>query len=661
MACSGDSKPAPPPPDVAESPPEDIQPTPDPGAADADEGLPSRCVEAVTWSPGTAAFRDATDDWGLHDLGVIGVLVHVTELDGDGWPDLIIHHEGGNDVFGAQPERATWVLRNLQGEGFEDVTESSGFRMRRIDEGDDKGRAGQMIASADVDNDGDLDVFTAGRFEEVTATSDSSELMLNDGAGNFSFGPADSEARRHGQRDFANSLSFTDVDRDGFIDLWVVNNVPIAELWATNDQQDRLYRGAGDGTLTDATAPLGLSTQLAYNFQILNSAQGHSWGWAAAACDLNSDGLPELLAAAYGRTPNQLWQGATSDAGVTYTNRSIASGFAWDDNQEWWLDLNARCHCKEHPDDAECDKTIPPEGTLCADWFNALGGYRWDHAYSREPFMTGGVSASTECADVNNDGHMDLLTGEIVHPDVGPAADQAGLLLNTGEPDIRFERQDLEAIGLGRPFLAIGRDEGVMYNTVFDFDNDGWPDVYWSNSAYPINEGLLYHQDAPMSFSQVSFDDAWRQFHSHGVQAVDLDRDGDLDVVVGYLDSYCGPQWGGNECWDPPTTRVYENLVGNAQNWIQLRLEGAPGTNRAAIGARVQVTAGGVTQTQEVDGGHGRYTTQRDLTLHFGLGAECEAEVTVRWPDQALTTQTFAVQAGYRYGVQQGEDPKPSN
>ena len=75
-------------------------------------------------------------------------------------------------------------------------------------------------------------------------------------------------------------------------------------------------------------------------------------------------------------------------------------------------------------------------------------------------------------------------------------------------------------------------------------------------------------------------------------------------------------------------------------------------TNRAAIGARVSVTANGFTQTQEIDGGHGRYTTQRDQTLHFGVGAACEAEVTIRWPDRALTTQRFTLGAGYGYRVE---------
>ena len=639
-------------PDAGLAPSADDAAPPDAGALEA------RCVEGDPWTPGTPIFREVTAEWGLHDLKVEGVLIHVMELDGDGWPDLIVHHEGGQDVFAPEPARVTWVLRNREGQGFEDVTQTSGFRRRRVDDGTSTGRPGQMLAIADVDNDGDLDVFTAGRFEDPMRDGDSSELMLNDGQGRFEFGPELSDARRAGQRDFANSLSFTDYDRDGFVDLWVVNNIPIAELWRSDDQQDRLYAGQGDGRLVDVTQAVGLGTSLAFDFSILNAAQAHSWGWAATACDLNNDGRPELLAASYGRTPNNLWQASAGDDGsVRYLNRSIESGYAFDDNQEWWLDLNARCFCLENPMADDCERTAPPEVSLCESWKAALGGYRWQHQFGREPFMTGGVSASTECADLNNDGHLDLLTGEIVHPDVGPAADRAALLVNTGAPDVTFERRTSESVGLGRPFLEQGRDEGVMNSTVLDFDNDGWLDVYWSNSAYPINEGLLYHQDAPLQFSRVDFDDAFRHYHSHGVQPVDLDRDGDLDLVVGALAAYCGPEWFDVPCWDPPTTRIYENVVGNRQNWVQLTLEGGPMTNRAAIGARVSVTANGFTQTQEIDGGHGRYTTQRDQTLHFGLGAACEAEVTIRWPDQALTTQRFTLGAGYGYRVLQGEAP----
>ena len=88
---------------------------------------------------------------------------------------------------------------------------------------------------------------------------------------------------------------------------------------------------------------------------------------------------------------------------------------------------------------------------------------------------------------------------------------------------------------------------------------------------------------------------------------------------------------------------------------FQLRLEGGADSNRAAIGARVQVTTpDGVTQTQEVGGGYGHFGAQNDTVLHFGLGTSCDAEVTVRWPNRDLTEETFSIVSGYRYEVPQG-------
>jgi hypothetical protein len=60
---------------------------------------------------------------------------------------------------------------------------------------------------------------------------------------------------------------------------------------------------------------------------------------------------------------------------------------------------------------------------------------------------------------------------------------------------------------------------------------------------------------------------------------------------------------------------------------------------------------------QEVDGGHGQWGNQDDLTLHFGMGQSCESEVTVRWPNENLTTQSFVLQAGHRYLIIEGQEP----
>ena len=53
----------------------------------------------------------------------------------------------------------------------------------------------------------------------------------------------------------------------------------------------------------------------------------------------------------------------------------------------------------------------------------------------------------------------------------------------------------------------------------------------------------------------------------------------------------------------------------------------------------------------------GQWGDQTDFVQHVGLGEACEAEVTVRWPDAALTTETFTLGGGYRWRIAQGQEP----
>jgi hypothetical protein len=104
--------------------------------------------------------------------------------------------------------------------------------------------------------------------------------------------------------------------------------------------------------------------------------------------------------------------------------------------------------------------------------------------------------------------------------------------------------------------------------------------------------------------------------------------------------------------------RFFENVIGDGGNWVELELVGGTGTNHSAIGARVTLSAGGLTQTREVGGGHGHYGIEHELAVHFGLGASCSARVTIRWPDQALSMQSFDLVSGYRFRVVQGQAPE---
>ncbi len=620
------------------------------GGGDADAPLEPICSEGTAWTAGTALFREATADWGLDSLGVVGTRVNVADIDGDGWPDLLVRRGGtALESYGEEGPRRTWLLRN-DGQGrFEDVTWESGIVAGR---GllEDEGRPIDVPAFGDVDNDGDLDVYTGiSTVDELAIGFQTSELLLNDGAGNFSLAGADNALRRDGVWDAPAGATWVDVDRDGNLDLWLGQHNLTTPAGAIEFQQDRLFRGDGSGGFVDATDAFGLTTTDWIDLADLDEGRAHSRAWSTNACDLNGDGLPELLAASYGRAPNHLWQAQRgADGAITYVNRSVASGYAFDDDQTWQDSQFAQCFCASNRGEEGC-ADVPAPAIQCQP--------NWNHGQDRQPFRLGGNSGATVCADLDNDGHIDLFTTEIRHWWAGSGADGSQWLRNTGAADVVFERMAREAVGLEVPHVTgASWDEGHMTATAFDVDNDGWLDVYIGGSDYAGNRGLLYHQSSPGQFELVSIDDAFEHNRSHGVVAVDLDRDGDLDLVVGHSRARCDGTLP-NNCYDTPQVRVFENVYGDGGNSVELRLSGGEGSNRAAIGARVEVTAGGVTQTREVGGGWGHYGTQDDMVLHVGLGTACEADVTVRWPDAAATEQSFRVVSGYLFDIEQGSEP----
>jgi enediyne biosynthesis protein E4 len=605
--------------------------------------------------------------------------VRAADLDGDGYPDLITT---GGEGFPTRPATGTGGRRDVAGSRtrnlfmnrpdpsdptgkariFVDATEDSHL----LDTRDGKGGYAFGVASlGDVDNDGNVDVVVGPSDPgDTTRTSDDpGGVMLNDGTAHFTLAPGGSDLDK--VKGFASATcTLFDFNKDGLLDF-----LPGTFVYPPpNYKPPMLLEGTGDGKFNNVTKAFGIVSACTAPS---NAAPTCSPMYGLTACDLDMDGDQDILFASYGREPNQVWR----NDGDHFTEIGDAIGLAHDDRADFSDDQSYRCYCQNRPGTCVPQPPAPDPAIckgfgikLCVGGFctvnNAVcttdatcpgDGRGWYPGYTDQPWDLGGNNYSLVCGDFDNDGDMDVMTSTIRHGDVGSASDPSELCINDaapGSPLMKFRRPGGMATGIDRSAFEAGLywNEGDLTAVMLDVDNDGLKDVYICSSDYPADHGWLFHQKPDHTFENATDVAKLSQSEPHGIAFFDFDKDGDLDVAMGTSTARVGGH---------ATLFVYENTAGQDQNWLQVQLvgAGAGGTNRSAIGALVKVTAGGVTQMQEIQGGHSSSTTQNDLLLTFGLGSACNIDkVEVRWLDAANTVATFTgVEANYRIRLTEGQ------
>jgi hypothetical protein len=241
-----------------------------------------------------------------------------------------------------------------------------------------------------------------------------------------------------------------------------------------------------------------------------------------------------------------------------------------------------------------------------------------------------------------------VLAGAALSPDGSPQASMGvavGDYLHTGRPSLYVTNFDDEYDNLFRndgnwsfsemiykSSAGMPRAPYVKWGDAFvDLDNDGWLDlivvgghVYPQMDELPASAGyrepkLLHLNQGDGTFcdaSELAGPALMEKHVSRGLAVGDLFNDGNMDVVITDLDG---------------SPMILRNHGVAGQHWVSFELAGTK-SNRAAIGAKLKLVAGGMVQTDSVRSG-GSYLSQNDLRLHFGLGSASKIErVEVTWP-----------------------------
>ncbi len=532
--------------------------------------------------------------------------VAVGDVDGDGWCDL----------YFCGLDRGNALYRNLGNWRFEDITEAAGVRGTGLDS------TGAVLA--DIDGDGDLDLL-------VNTVGHGTHCFLNDGRGHFQ---DVTDRIGLGGGAGSTSLALADVDGDGYLDLFVANY----RRDTLRDQPNTRFRIKKiDGQLTVALVngrPVsepdlegrytvqpeggiqenGEVSALYLNrsgthFDVLPFTGGafsdedgkplatapHDWSLSVLLRDLNGDGLPDIYVCNDFESPDRIWLNrghgrfqAIPRTAIRHTSLYSMGVDVADINRDGFddifvVDMLSRWHDRriQQSGDPVADRVLADQVDGRPQYkMNTLFLNRGNGTYAEIAGFSG-VAASEwswnpTFLDVDLDGYEDIL------------------ITNGHE-------RDAQNVDVGMRVEAVRRSGKATPREILEARRE-FSRLATANVAFRNRGDLTFEEvGKAWGFDLVGV--------SQGMAVADLDNDGDLDVIINNLNG---------------TPTILRNETAAPRLAVQLR---GRSPNTRGIGAKIHVSGGPVTQSQEMISG-GRYLSGDQELRVFAAGSR-EARLTV--------------------------------
>ena len=475
-------------------------------------------------------------------------------------------------------------------------------------------------------------------------------------------------------------VALLDYDNDGYLDILFANGARIPGLAKDSpDFSNRLYHNDHDGTFTDVTDRAGV--------------RGYGYSVGVAVADFDNDGFPDIYVTGVNR--NTLYHNNGDGTFTDVTERAGVAGIGPNGKKLWsvsaaWIDYDndgrLDLFVSNYLDwTFETSKVCGPPGrrlscspTMYKGEPNFLYHNNGDGTFTDVSAATGiaehiGKGMGVAIADYNGDGWMDIFVAndkernflfknrggksfEEVGVESFVAFTEDGIPVSSMGVDFRDWNNDgkpsLFVTALGRETFPLFRNEGTgsfsvdtykagigfpslkmsgWGNGIYDFDNDGFKDLFTANSHVSDNaddDPQQHYRQANAVFQNLQ-DGTFRDVSTQAgpdmqVRAAhrgsafgDLNNDGKIDVVVSAIGDHA---------------ELLYNTTTNNNHWILLQTIGVK-SNRDGIGTRIKVTGeSGLVQYNHVTTA-GSFASSSDKRVHFGLGRDTRIkEIELRWP-----------------------------